>query len=111
MFKNDFKRKPKQIILFKLYLTEKKGHNGIIIESFAENNKIKTLNERLAFCYDYFIKNCPGVHVIELPDVQLQYTDIMHKYGCLPEHLNDEAYEYLSDELYNVLLDLEHQII
>lgn len=97
----------KQIILFCMYLSEKKGHDGNIVESFwKQQEHIKTVNKRLDICYKYFIENCPEIRVIELPDIQLQYTDIMHKYGCVPEHLNEEAYAYLADELYHYIINV-----
>lgn len=43
------------------------------------------------------------MHVLELTDNQLCYTDILHQYGCIPSHLNIDAYDNLAQQLKVIL--------
>lgn len=97
--------KPGQIVLMKQFLTEKKGHNGSIVEEYErELLEIRKINGRLEECYAFFEEQLPGIHVLELTDNRLCYTDIMHRYGCIPSHLNEDAYDELAEQLLDVIV-------
>lgn len=97
--------KPGQIILVKQFLAEKKGHGGSIVEEYErELPEIRKNNRRLEECYAFFIERLPGIHVVELTDDRLCYTDLMHRYGCIPSHLNNEAYDHLAEQLLDAIV-------
>lgn len=97
--------KPRQIVLMKQFLAEKKGHNGSIVEEYErELLEIRKINGRLEECYAFFEEQLPGIHVLELTDNRLCYTDLMHRYGCIPSHLNKEAYDHLAGQLLDVIV-------
>lgn len=97
--------KPGQIIVLKQFLAEKKGHNGSIVEEYeCELPKIRKINRRLEECYTFFEEQVPGIHVLELTDDRLCYTDLMHRYGCIPSHLNKDAYDDLAGQLLDVMV-------
>lgn len=97
--------KPEQIILCKQFLAEKKGHGGSIVEEYErELPEIRKINRRLDEYYAFFIESLPGIKVLELTDDRLCYTDLMHRYGCIPSHLNNEAYDNLAGQLLDAIV-------
>lgn len=94
---------PENVYLLKMYLMPVKGCNGIKIERFFNQDWIQRINRRIAEYYTFFEKHFPGIHVIEVKSDDWEYTDIMHKYGCVPEHMNDVLYEKWAEKLYQKL--------
>jgi len=94
---------PERIFLFELYLMPVKGYNGIKIQKFEEIEKIQSINRRLAHCYQFFSAHFSNIHIIQLTEEAWQYTDLMHRFGCIPEHLNEEAYQQLSKKVIKIL--------
>lgn len=94
------------IVLCKFYLSNRKGHDGNVVEEYYQDAEwIARVNLRLEQCYRFFQEQCPQAKVIELKHQEHCYTDILHPYGCIPSHLNEEAYLEASEQLYDILVN------
>ena len=89
----------KKVVLIKQFLAEKYCQDGEMY-FFPEVDDIKRINDYIAKYYEFFEQNCFGIHVIEMKDRELRYSDYKHKHGCHPWHLNENAYRYMANELY-----------
>lgn len=85
----------KPVILVKSYLAEKKYDDEG--ESFFENiDEIRTINNELEKCYDFFANHCRNAQVIEIRQMEEYITDSSFRHGCYPWHLSDFAYGKIS---------------
>ncbi len=96
-FLRHFMREGK-VILVKMKLSEKYLENGR--EHFFDDiEQIRTVNEHLEKCYDYFIRQYPDVFVIDVENLEAYYAAKEFRHGCFPWHLNDDAYKEIARKM------------
>ncbi len=96
-FLRHFMREGK-VILVKMKLSEKYLENGR--EHFFDDiEQIRTVNNYLEKCYDYFIRQYPDVFVIDVENLEAYYADKEFRHGCFPWHLNDGAYKEIARKM------------
>lgn len=67
---------------------------------YKNKQQTKEINKKLLEYYDFFVIQCPKMITIT-PEKEDYYTDINFKYGCIPEHLNNQLYKKLADSIIN----------
>jgi coenzyme F420-reducing hydrogenase beta subunit len=84
-------------IMIENYLCEKHGEKLASVKyEFLNHNQIDSINDMLERKYRYIKEHWPNLIVVEkLPDI-FYFTDTNHKYGCVPEHMNNSAYKYMA---------------
>lgn len=91
------------IILVKNYLSERIINENGKSMLFGDIVNIRRINHLLKSKYEFFIKNAPGIIVLETVNDEYYYTDQKFKHGCFPWHLNDKEYSKIADNLMKIL--------
>ena len=92
-----------QIVVIENYLSEYVG--DIYHKSINMDADVRTINNRLKQCYDYFESRCSWANVIkayEIPD-NLVYTENGFEHGTTPEHLNLYYYGYVANKIADII--------
>ena len=66
-----------------------------------EIEKIRSSNAVLRSCYGWVRETFPHLPVIETADLAPYRTDRDHRYGAVPEHLNDVINEKIAERIWN----------
>lgn len=90
------------IILVKNHLMEYWGEYGKE-HRFSDQSKIKNCNKMLKGFYDFFEKNYPGIHAVNIDNNEILYSDSHHTYGCEPFHYNIQYEQYVANEILSCL--------
>lgn len=85
---------PERVILVRSVLCEKYGLSSEIQEYFPDVEEIRRTNWLLNRYYDFFVRNMPGIRVVNVDDLDW-FTDKNYRHGCYPWHLNQTLYWYL----------------
>lgn len=98
--------KSEQIFLLELYLTERYEDAG---NPFWNSNlfEIRHRNHILREKYDFLKKHFLGINDVKLGLI-MSYTDKYHEFGCVPEHYNKEAYNYLAEILSDKIKNIQN---
>lgn len=103
MIKKHFEAK--RVFLFEFYLASRLEAAGTPYCHARLDEWVHKNNNILRDKYTFFKKNFTGINVVRLtPD--LEYTERYHEYGCLPEHYNSEAYQYVADAVCKKIIEL-----
>ncbi|MDF9556867.1 bifunctional glycosyltransferase/CDP-glycerol:glycerophosphate glycerophosphotransferase [Bacillus tropicus] len=89
--------KPSQIVLHEAYKVSRYKKDGEF-HDFPNQKSIAQTNEILKGYYEFFKKNYLGIHVISL-DIDQNYCDSLHEWGCFPHHFHDEYYKKFLEEV------------
>lgn len=88
-----------KIIVVENYLCYQYGKADGPKYDYEEKERIKRINSMLYEKYCFVRKHWLGITMIpRLPD-GLCYTDVDHRYGCVPEHINHSACMYLAEAI------------
>ena len=92
-----------RIIVVENYLCGEFGERRSPKQAFRNQEYIKAVNAALAQRYQYIREQWPELKIISSVPQEYCYTETGHIYGCIPEHLNDTAYSYQSQQLCDVV--------
>lgn len=79
-----------RVILVKNFLAERHGRefDREHMQTYADMEKIKSMNQQLKLIYEFFEENFTGINVI-IPDKKLVFTDDAYSFGVAPYHYNE----------------------
>lgn len=87
-----------KIILIRNFLCEQFGSSKRR-ENYTNYLEVREINKILEEYYQFFVKNCPDVIIIEATENELYFTDENYEYGRLPSHLNDLANRAIAEKI------------
>lgn len=99
-------KKPEQIILNCVYLTENWGYDRPE-EKFSGAHEIEEINARLKEYYRFFIENYEGIHIVDIHDARTDFCDKYFNLGCEPVNYNMFRYRQMRDKILEAMQQSE----
>lgn len=90
-----------KVIFVKSNLTPGYGIHGMYYRWDNYNALLKVV-AYIERCNEYFIEQSGITNIIETEE-RFRYTQKYHRYGCMPYHLNYEAYQDMGDKLNEII--------
>lgn len=88
-----------KIIVVENYLCSQYGMFCAPKKNYDGQEYICSVNSMLAERYQYIKESWPEVKMISTLPYELHFTDVNHRYGCLPEHMNHCACSYIAQRI------------
>ena len=86
------------IILVKNFLSEYVGDMNVQ-EEYENIEDIRHVNDVLKTQYDFFVKECGEIMIVEASKIAPYFTDKKYQYGAIPSHLNEIVNKKIAEQI------------